>query len=112
MQDSVLVAYQPPSSWLLATCEQCRPSPGHPADPLKRVLDDRVLSELGVSMSEKWRLFIDTCPCMFLQDRATGVFHASLPDKAPEGYLDHLLMIPEYQLLQGNYGSRTLLERV
>jgi hypothetical protein len=27
-------------------------------------------------------------------------------------WMDHLMMTPEYQLVQGNFGSKTLLERV
>jgi hypothetical protein len=47
-----------------------------------------------------------------LQDPKTGVLEVELPSNNPEGWLDHLLTINEFQLLQGNYGSRTLLQRV
>jgi len=45
-------------------------------------------------------------------DPKTGVLEVELPSNNPEGWLDHLLTIEEFQLLQGNYGSRTLLQRV
>jgi hypothetical protein len=47
-----------------------------------------------------------------MQDPKTGVLEVDLPSKSPEGYLDALVMTEKYQLLQGNYGSRTLLERI
>lgn len=47
-----------------------------------------------------------------LQDAATGVLEVDLPAKSPEGWMDYLLMMPQYQLVQGNFGSKTLLERV
>jgi hypothetical protein len=47
-----------------------------------------------------------------VQDPKTGVLEVDLPANSPEGWLDHVLMIPEFQLLKGNYGSVTLLERV
>jgi hypothetical protein len=45
-------------------------------------------------------------------DAQTGVLEVDLPANSPEGWLDHVLMMPEYQLLYGNYGSKTLLQRV
>jgi hypothetical protein len=45
-------------------------------------------------------------------DPTTGMLEVELPSNNPEGWLDHLLTIKEFQLLQGNYGSRTLLQRV
>lgn len=50
--------------------------------------------------------------CATPQDPNTGVLEVDLPANNPEGWLDHLLTIDEFQLLQGNYGSRTLLQRV
>jgi hypothetical protein len=53
------------------------------------------------------------CPLLSIpQDPKTGVLEVELPSNNPEGWLDHVLCIKEFQLLQGNYGSRTLLERV
>jgi hypothetical protein len=49
---------------------------------------------------------------LVLQDAATGVMEVDLPAKSPEGWMDYLMMTPEYQLVQGNFGSKTLLERV
>jgi hypothetical protein len=52
-------------------------------------------------------------PLLFvLQDAATGVMEVDLPAKSPEGWMDYLMMTPEFQLVQGNFGSKTLLERV
>eukprot|EP00882_Tetradesmus_deserticola_P019052 GHRQ01020497.1.p1 GENE.GHRQ01020497.1~~GHRQ01020497.1.p1 ORF type:complete len:285 (+),score=100.40 GHRQ01020497.1:274-1128(+) len=45
-------------------------------------------------------------------DAATGVLEVDLPAKSPEGWLDYLMMTREYQLVAGNFGSKTLLERV
>eukprot|EP00879_Flechtneria_rotunda_P004252 GHRR01004500.1.p1 GENE.GHRR01004500.1~~GHRR01004500.1.p1 ORF type:complete len:277 (+),score=78.93 GHRR01004500.1:133-963(+) len=45
-------------------------------------------------------------------DFETGVLVVDLPASSPEGWMDYLLMLPEYQLVQGNMGSTTLLERV
>ncbi|KAF6262805.1 hypothetical protein COO60DRAFT_1699103 [Scenedesmus sp. NREL 46B-D3] len=45
-------------------------------------------------------------------DAATGVLEVDLPAKSPEGWMDYLLMMPQHQLVQGNFGSKTLLERV
>jgi hypothetical protein len=47
-----------------------------------------------------------------LQDTASGVLEVDLPVKSPEGWMDYLMMLPEYQLVKGNFGSITLLERV
>lgn len=47
-----------------------------------------------------------------LQDPATGVMEVDLPAKSPEGWMDYLMMTPEIQLVQGNFGSKTLLQRV
>lgn len=40
------------------------------------------------------------------------MLEVELPANNPEGWLDHELTINEFQLLKGNYGSRTLLQRV
>ncbi|WIA20524.1 hypothetical protein OEZ85_004919 [Tetradesmus obliquus] len=45
-------------------------------------------------------------------DPATGVMEVDLPAKSPEGWMDYLMMTPEFQLVQGNFGSKTLLQRV
>jgi hypothetical protein len=46
------------------------------------------------------------------QDASTGVMEVELQAKSPEGWMDYLMMTREYQLVQGNFGSKTLLERV
>ena len=39
--------------------------------------------------------------------------HLPLPSQAsPKGWLDHLLMLPGWQITQGNMGSKTLLRRL
>lgn len=41
-----------------------------------------------------------------------GVLEMPLSEGAPAAWLDHLLMIPGWQITQGNYGSKNLLRRV
>eukprot|EP00775_Hariotina_reticulata_P007351 gene7351-7562_t len=43
---------------------------------------------------------------------SSGVLEVALPVKSPEGWMDYLMMLPEFQLVRGNFGSTTLLERV
>eukprot|EP00878_Enallax_costatus_P017861 GHUV01018770.1.p1 GENE.GHUV01018770.1~~GHUV01018770.1.p1 ORF type:complete len:146 (+),score=40.69 GHUV01018770.1:469-906(+) len=45
-------------------------------------------------------------------DPKTGILNVEMPQHPPEAWLDHVMMIPEYQLLKGNFGSVTLLKRV
>lgn len=53
------------------------------------------------------------CYLLFgLQDPKTGVLNVGMDQHPPAAYLDHVMMIPEYQLLKGNFGSVTLLQRV
>lgn len=52
------------------------------------------------------------CVLAYMQDPKTGVLEVELPSTNPDAWLDHVLVIDEFQLLQGNYGSRTLLRRV
>lgn len=42
-----------------------------------------------------------------------GELEVELPEQAsPKGWLDHLLMLPGWQITQGNMGSKTLLRRL
>jgi hypothetical protein len=39
------------------------------------------------------------------------LLEVQLPANSPKGWMDYLVMVPEYQLVQGNAGSITLLKR-
>lgn len=42
-----------------------------------------------------------------------GNLEIPLPAEAsPRGFLDHLVMLPDWQLTRGNFGSKSLLKRV
>ncbi|KAF8062802.1 hypothetical protein HT031_004132 [Scenedesmus sp. PABB004] len=44
-------------------------------------------------------------------DPASGVLEVLLPEKSPVGWMDYLLMVEGWQLVRGNFGSTTLLQR-
>ena len=45
-------------------------------------------------------------------DPKSGILVIPLPENSPQGFMDYLLMIPEFQLVCGNAGSKTLLQRM
>jgi hypothetical protein len=63
--------------------------------------------------AEELQQWIDTfTPHNPNMDPKTGVLVVPLPENSPQGFMDYLLMLPEFQLVCGNAGSKTLLKRV